>query len=107
MADDMSACLGFCLRVFEQLGDVAGRDARRALARLQPIELTATTEALTPRERQVAELVARGLTNRQIAKALGIASGTAGRHVSNILDKLAFHSRAEIASWQSRFTVHP
>jgi DNA-binding CsgD family transcriptional regulator len=37
---------------------------------------------------------------------LGIARGTAGRHVSNILEKLAFHSRAEIASWHTRLTVH-
>ncbi len=108
MADYPADCLRFCLRVFENLGDLAGRDAcTRALARLQPGESAAINEALTPRERQVAELVARGLTNRQIAAELGIARGTAGRHISNILEKLAFHTRAEIASWQSRLKVHP
>jgi DNA-binding NarL/FixJ family response regulator len=107
MPDDASDCLQYCLRLFEQLGDAAGRDAcRRALVRLQPSDSAAATEALTVRERQVAQLVARGLTNQQIAEMLGIARGTAGRHVSNILEKLAFHSRAEIASWHTRLTVH-
>jgi DNA-binding NarL/FixJ family response regulator len=108
MATDIHDCLKYCLRLFQQLGDVAGQEAcRRALAQPHRHEPTSDCEVLTIRERQVAELVARGLTNRQIAAELGIASGTAGRHVSNILEKLAVHSRAEIASWQTRFTVQP
>lgn len=54
---------------------------------------------LTPREREVAALVAAGLTNRQIAEALVISEGTARIHVEHILDKLDFHSRAQIAAW--------
>jgi DNA-binding NarL/FixJ family response regulator len=54
---------------------------------------------LTQREQQVAALVARGLTNRQIADALVIAEGTAGIHVDHILNKLGFHSRTEVAVW--------
>jgi len=54
---------------------------------------------LTRREQDVAALVARGLTNRQIAERLVIVEGTADRHVSNILSKLGFHSRAQLAVW--------
>ncbi|MFF0813678.1 protein kinase [Rhodococcus sp. NPDC003318] len=54
---------------------------------------------LTKRERQVADLVARGLTNRAIAAQLVIAQRTAEGHVEHILTKLGFTSRAQIAAW--------
>ena len=53
---------------------------------------------LTPREREVLELVAAGLTNRQIAERLFISENTAGVHVSNILGKLDAASRTEAAA---------
>lgn len=65
-------------------------------------ELTATAPApspLTARERDVAALVADGLSNRQIASALGRSPRTVDGHVENILAKLGFASRARIASW--------
>ncbi|HYW86907.1 MAG TPA: LuxR C-terminal-related transcriptional regulator [Chloroflexota bacterium] len=43
---------------------------------------------LTTREREVARLVARGLTNRQIAEALVVTEKTAANHVQHVLDKL-------------------
>jgi non-specific serine/threonine protein kinase len=55
--------------------------------------------ALTPRERQVAALVATGRTNRQIGRVLGIAEKTAEVHVHNIMGKLGAHGRAEVAAW--------
>ncbi len=54
---------------------------------------------LTAREREVAALVARGLTNRAIAARLVIAERTAEGHVQNILNKLGISSRAQIAAW--------
>ena len=54
---------------------------------------------LTPRERQVADLVAQGLTNRVIADKLVISQRTAQGHVEHILAKLGFVSRAQIAAW--------
>lgn len=54
---------------------------------------------LTYREVQVAALVACGLTNGGIGRALGIAECTVARHVKHSLRKLAFHSRAELAAW--------
>jgi DNA-binding NarL/FixJ family response regulator len=54
---------------------------------------------LTAREREVAVLIARGQTNRQIAEALAITERTAERHVENIRGKLGFNSRLQIAVW--------
>jgi DNA-binding CsgD family transcriptional regulator len=57
---------------------------------------------LTPREREVALLLAEGLTNSQLADRLYISPRTAAVHVSNILAKLGMSSRAEVAAWSAR-----
>ena len=57
---------------------------------------------LTRREREVAELVADGLTNRAIAQRLYLSERTAANHVQHILDKLGFANRSQIASYVSR-----
>jgi DNA-binding NarL/FixJ family response regulator len=54
---------------------------------------------LTPREREVAALIARGMINRQIAETLVISDRTAENHVSNILSKLGLQTRAQVAVW--------
>jgi DNA-binding CsgD family transcriptional regulator len=54
---------------------------------------------LSRREREVAVLVADGRSNQQIADALFIARSTVERHVANMLNKLGFHSRTQIAAW--------
>ncbi|HEY7199910.1 MAG TPA: LuxR C-terminal-related transcriptional regulator [Candidatus Dormibacteraeota bacterium] len=54
---------------------------------------------LTAREVEVAQLVAQGLTNRQIAMRLSISERTAEGHVERIRKKLAAHARREIADW--------
>jgi predicted ATPase/DNA-binding CsgD family transcriptional regulator len=54
---------------------------------------------LTPREREIAELVGEGLSNKDIAARLVIAQRTAEGHVQHILAKLGFTSRAQIAAW--------
>lgn len=54
---------------------------------------------LTRREREIAVLLARGLTNRQISAELVISERTAGNHVANILRKLGLRSRRQVESW--------
>lgn len=54
---------------------------------------------LTPREREVATCVAQGMSNKEIARALGMAEKTAEMHVGNCLGKLGFASRAQLAAW--------
>jgi non-specific serine/threonine protein kinase len=58
-----------------------------------------TVNELTPREQEVAVLIARGLTNREIAEALVISEWTVESHVRHILTKLHFRSRALVAAW--------
>jgi predicted ATPase/DNA-binding CsgD family transcriptional regulator len=59
-----------------------------------------TTESiLTRREREVAELLARGMTNKQIAHALVISPRTAETHVERILTKLGLTSRTQVVAW--------
>jgi DNA-binding CsgD family transcriptional regulator/class 3 adenylate cyclase len=59
----------------------------------------ATSSPLSRREREIAALIVRGLSNRQIADELSISPATVERHVSNIFNKLGYHSRAQIAAW--------
>ncbi|MFJ8107157.1 ATP-binding protein [Streptomyces sp. NPDC096132] len=64
-----------------------------------PDDPSALTVRLTRREAQVAELVAEGLANQQIADRLVIARRTAEGHVERILSKLGFSNRSQIAAW--------
>ena len=57
---------------------------------------------LTPREHEIVLLIAQGLSNKEIADELVISPATAARHVANILGKLGFTSRTQVASWASR-----
>jgi DNA-binding NarL/FixJ family response regulator len=54
---------------------------------------------LSPREVEVAKLVARGLTNKQIGETLYVSERTAENHVQHILVKLGFSNRSQIAAW--------
>lgn len=77
----------------------------RRLAELQArlaAPVAGPSSELTGREREVAALVADGLSNGEIARRLFISPKTASVHVSNILMKLAMANRAEIAAWVVR-----
>jgi len=65
----------------------------------KPARTVAALAPLTGREREVATLVARGLSNRQIAAELVVTHGTVSLHVHHVLRKLGFSSRAQIAAW--------
>jgi DNA-binding NarL/FixJ family response regulator len=60
---------------------------------------------LTPRELSVLELVARGMTNRQIGEELFMSEKTASVHVSRILSKLEVGSRVEAATAAQRLGI--
>jgi DNA-binding CsgD family transcriptional regulator/tetratricopeptide (TPR) repeat protein len=61
---------------------------------------------LTGREREVAALIARGLTNREIAAELTIALRTADAHVEHIRNKLGMQTRAQVAVWAAEHGLH-
>jgi predicted ATPase/DNA-binding NarL/FixJ family response regulator len=72
--------------------------SRGAASGRQPRPVKDSTP-LTRREQEVAHLVARGLTNREIASQLFISERTAEGHVEHILTKLGFRSRTQIPAW--------
>lgn len=76
------------LEVAEGAGKPAGRGKRASV--------------LTPRELEVAGLVARGLTNRQAAEQLLVTPRTIETHLEHIFAKLGFQTRAEVAAWAAR-----
>jgi non-specific serine/threonine protein kinase len=57
---------------------------------------------LSRREREVAQLVARGMSNKEIAERLFLSERTVDNHVHHILDKLGFDSRVQVATWLVR-----
>ncbi|MGZ4290818.1 MAG: response regulator transcription factor [Gaiellaceae bacterium] len=61
--------------------------------------LTMTTTKLTPREQQVATLLAYGYTNGEIAERLTISIRTAEMHRANAMRKLSAESRADVVRW--------
>jgi len=88
-ADRLARALGMAAYV-ERTGTLVAYLNRR-----QPVMLSS-------REAEVAQLVAGGLTNRQIAERLVISERTAENHVQHILTKLGFTTRSQIAAWSVR-----
>jgi DNA-binding NarL/FixJ family response regulator len=97
-----------------ELGEVRTATVRASGAKLtlaEAVELATQTDTpatieragsrgpLTSREREVAVLLAHGRSNPQIGAELVISPRTVQRHVENILDKLGYTSRSQIAAW--------
>jgi DNA-binding NarL/FixJ family response regulator len=65
----------------------------------QPNTETTALEELTPREREILQLIAQGASNREIAQQLYIAEKTVKNHVTNILSRLGLRDRTQAAVW--------
>lgn len=102
-ADEIGAALR---SVIAGLTVVDGRAIPRLLARRavpeSPSQAEGPVEALTPREREVLQLIAQGLPNKTIALELGISEHTVKFHVGSILAKLEASSRAEALARAAR-----
>ena len=81
-----------------QLHRVGRVDGSTPTAGMRTIERR-PSNALSRREREIAALLALGLSNRQIADELVISIATVERHVANMLTKLGYRSRTQIAAW--------
>jgi DNA-binding NarL/FixJ family response regulator len=71
----------------------------QAVAAVLADHVEAPWQGLTRRETEVAELVAAGLTNRDIAERLVLSVRTAETHVDRVLTKLGFSSRGQLTAW--------
>ena len=83
---------------YMQFGPGLGQRMMQRLVAPPPIESPAWTQ-LTQREQEVAQLIARGATNHEIATQLLIADKTVKNHVSNILSRLGMRDRTQVAVW--------
>ncbi len=68
---------------------------------------TGPGDALSPREREVLDQVAHGLTNKEVAERLYISENTVKYHMKNILDKLHLRNRAQVIAWAARQDYRP
>ena len=68
-------------------------------------EIPPEIEQLTPREREVLQLIAQGYSNREIAEALYIAERTVKNHVNKILGQLGVRDRTQAAILANRYSV--
>jgi adenylate cyclase len=89
---------------YEANDDVQLPESRTAVPVFSMVRLKAEagqrwSTPLSPREQEVALLVAEGLTNRQIAERLVVTEATAAKHLENILNKLGLSSRTQVAGW--------
>jgi DNA-binding CsgD family transcriptional regulator len=108
---DVPAVLEHLNVAIPELRDMKMQPAlERALALEEEFETAAAqlparqsaSDTLTAREREIASLVADGLSNREIAQKLVISEGTVDVHVKHILGKLEFRSRTQVAGWFAR-----
>ncbi|WP_190812860.1 ATP-binding protein [Saccharopolyspora pogona] len=81
--------------------------ARGKPPRTEPAPRQEPRARLSRREREIAELVRQGMSNKQIASNLVISQRTAEAHVENILVKLGFTSRSQIAAWATEHDNTP
>jgi predicted ATPase/DNA-binding CsgD family transcriptional regulator len=82
--------------------DAAVAEALAYLSSPSDTDHAVSATPLTPREFEVAELVACGLTNREISRRLGIAEWTVVNHLRKIMRKLDCPSRVHVANWVAR-----
>jgi DNA-binding NarL/FixJ family response regulator len=84
----------------QMTGTLFSQIARDAIARGRPEALDSVR--MTAREREVINLIAEGLGNKEIAARLHIATHTVKSHVRNIMEKLTLHTRLQIAAYAHR-----
>jgi DNA-binding NarL/FixJ family response regulator len=87
------------IREVRQGGAPMSRDiARKVIASFQePLTTAAEVEGLSPREREILELLAQGFPNKEIASRVGVSDGTVRWHLRHVYDKLHVRSRTEAA----------
>ncbi|MDF2855345.1 MAG: two-component system response regulator [Neobacillus sp.] len=71
--------------------------------RERDIQNTPAMNSLTPREKEILQLISEGRTNKQIAEALFIAENTVKNHVKHLLEKLNLNNRVQLASYAVKY----
>jgi DNA-binding CsgD family transcriptional regulator len=92
---------GRALALDAAIAEALGEGAATVAPAVLPVQVAEAAQVgpLSLREHQVADLIARGMTNRRIAGQLVISEWTVDTHVRHILTKLELRSRAQVAAW--------
>ena len=90
---------GHALTLEQAIATAVQVTVRPGPAGAQPAVVAAGWGGLSDRERDVARLLAQGLSNREIAETLVLSRRTVETHVANIFNKLGFNSRAQVRQW--------
>jgi len=91
-----AASFGRALAIFEHLG--APLWAGKARQELSATAVRPPASGLTPTERRVADLIAQGRSNREVARAMFVTENTVQTHARHIFQKLGVRSRTELAA---------
>ena len=84
----------------EMTSSLFSQIAREAVVKGRAVAIEAVR--MTAREREVIDLIGEGLSNKEIAARLNIATHTVKSHVRNVMEKLALHTRLQIAAFAHR-----
>jgi len=84
----------------QMTGSLFSQIAKDAIAKGRPEVLDSVR--MTPREREVINLIAEGLGNKEIATRINVATHTVKSHVRNIMEKLTLHTRLQIAAYANQ-----
>ena len=101
LADGNEAAQLAALAIFQRLGARPAMDFVQQKLQAVPAQRREKEKfgGLTARERAVAALIAQGKSNREIAETLVLSERTIEGHVSNVLNRLGFTARTQIAAW--------
>jgi non-specific serine/threonine protein kinase len=91
--------IGRSMSLAQAVAEARGLTQRRARPTTVDFDQRQSLQPLTTREQEVAQLIGRGYSDRQIAAELGIGVRTVGAHVHRVLNKLDVHSRRQVADW--------
>jgi len=97
--DHVSAVVGATIVGLRRAEHTQSRPDRSDAAPDGPASVATAHDGITPRQWEVAVLIARGLSNVEIARQLTLTPGTVANHVENILRRLTLRSRTSIAVW--------
>ena len=81
---------------------LAGNLLAEFRSKSQRVQESEPSDSLSPREKEVLDLVSHGLTNKEVAEKIHVTENTVKYHMKNILDKLHLRNRSQVIAWAAR-----
>ncbi len=81
---------------------LAGNLLAEFRSKSQRVQESEPSDSLSPREKEVLDLVSHGLSNKEVAEKIHVTENTVKYHMKNILDKLHLRNRSQVIAWAAR-----